>query len=102
MADEASSYVSTYVGAGVTRDGLFSARPDDKLGLALAYAKISDHARAASALDGLPLSSGEWAIELTYAAQITPALALQPDLQYIIHPGGDSSLGDALAVGLRI
>lgn len=102
VADEASSYVSTYVGAGVTRDGLFSARPDDKLGLALAYAKISDHARAASALDGLPLSSGEVAIELTYAAQITPALALQPDLQYIIHPGGDSSLGDALAIGLRI
>jgi len=42
------------------------------------------------------------AFELTYAAQITPALALQPDLQYIIHPGGDSSLGDALAIGLRI
>ncbi|MEY4256165.1 MAG: hypothetical protein RLZZ141_1392 [Pseudomonadota bacterium] len=100
--DEASSYVSTYVGGGVTYDGPFSARPDDKVGLAFAYAGISDKARAASALGGLPLKSGEMAFELTYAAQITPALALQPDLQYIIHPGGDSSLGDALVIGLRV
>ena len=100
--DDASSYVANYVGGGVTHDGLFAARPDDKIGLAFAYAGISDKARAASALDGLPLKSGELAFELTYAAQITPALALQPDLQYIIHPGGDSSLGDALAIGLRI
>ena len=100
--DDASSYVSTYVGGGVTQDGLFSARPDDKTGLAFAYAGISDKARSASALGGLPLKSGELVFELTYAAQITPTLALQPDLQYIIHPGGDSSLGDALAIGLRI
>ena len=100
--DDASSYVANYVGGGVTHDGLFASRPDDKIGLAFAYAGISDKARAASALDGLPLKSGELAFELTYAAQITPALALQPDLQYIIHPGGDSSLGDALAFGLRI
>ena len=100
--DDASSYVANYVGGGVTHDGLFAARPDDKIGLAFAYAGISDKARAASALDGLPLKSGELAFELTYAAQITPYLALQPDLQYIIHPGGDSSLGDALAIGLRV
>jgi len=100
--DDASSYVANYVGGGVTHDGLFAARPDDKIGLAFAYAGISDKARSASALGGLPLKSGELAFELTYAAQITPALALQPDLQYIIHPGGDSSLGDALAIGLRI
>jgi porin len=102
QVDDASSYVSTYLGGGVTHDGFFAARPDDKIGLAFAYAGISDKARAASALDGVPLESGELAFELTYAAQITPALALQPDLQYIIHPGGDSSLGDALAIGLRI
>jgi porin len=100
--DDASSYVSTYVGGGVTQDGLFSARPDDKTGLAFAYAGISDKARSASALGGLPLKSGELVFELTYAAQITPTLALQPDLQYIVHPGGDSSLSDALVIGLRI
>ncbi len=100
--DDASSYVASYVGGGVTHDGLFSARPDDKIGLAFAYAGISDKAREASALEGVPLKSGELAFELTYAAQITPALALQPDVQYIIHPGGDSSLGDALVIGLRI
>ncbi len=102
QVDDASSYIANYVGGSVTHEGLFAARHDDKIGLAFTYAGISDKARLASALGGLPLNSGKLAFALTYAAQITPALALQPDLQYIIHPGGDSSLGDVLAIGLRI
>lgn len=101
-AEDNSSFLSHYVGGGVSRTGLFAARPEDKAGAAFAYAGIGDPARKASAAGGLPLSNGEMALELTYSAQITPALALQPDVQYIIHPGGDSSLGDALAIGLRV
>jgi len=53
----------------------------------------------------------ETAIELSYIAQITPWWSLQPDLQYVIHPGGNvadpkaprgvSSTSDALVLGLR-
>ena len=40
----------------------------------------------------------EAVIELTYIAQIIPGLNLQPDLQYIIHPGGN--VADPLGSGL--
>ncbi|MBA3810795.1 MAG: carbohydrate porin, partial [Caulobacteraceae bacterium] len=33
---------------------------------------------------------------------LTDGLSLQPDLQYVIHPGGDPALGNALVVGLRL
>ncbi len=41
-------------------------------------------------------------IEATYDAQITKWLHLQPDLQYIIRPGGNGDLGNALVLGGRI
>ena len=43
----------------------------------------------------------EAVLELTYRAQITPWFALQPDVQWIIHPGGSTAIDDALVVGLR-
>jgi porin len=47
------------------------------------------------------VDDAEVAIELSYRAQITPWLALQPDLQYIVNPGFDGSVDDALAIGVR-
>jgi len=43
----------------------------------------------------------EIVIEVTYQAQITPWLVIQPDLQYIIHPGGTRDPGNALILGGR-
>jgi len=47
--------------------------------------------------------------ELTYKARLAPWWTLQPDLQYIVHPGGnvpdpddaDQSIGDSFLIGLR-
>jgi porin len=43
----------------------------------------------------------EMVIEFTYQAQITPWLTIQPDLQYVINPGGANDLNNALVVGGR-
>jgi porin len=40
-------------------------------------------------------------IEFTYQARITPWLVVQPDLQYIINPGGTTDLNNALVIGGR-
>jgi porin len=50
-------------------------------------------------------------LELTYQAQITPWLVLQPDFQYIFHPGGNvadptdvsgtTPVQDAAVIGVR-
>ncbi len=86
-----------YVGAGAVVTGLFANRPDDTFGVAVAAARTgSDFRRVAGA------SGGETNVELTYSAQLTDWLMLQPDIQYIRNPSADPALDDALVIGLRL
>jgi len=48
-----------------------------------------------------PVPDGEHVVELTWRAEVRPGWALQPDVQWIRHPGGSSAIPDVLAVGLR-
>jgi porin len=43
----------------------------------------------------------ETAIEWSYEMPLAGWLTLQPNLQYIVNPGGDSSIDDAVVAGLR-
>lgn len=100
--------VSFFIDGGVTYRGPFS-RENDTVGIGFGYARISSNARLADAAQGLPIRGGETVIEATYQAQVAPWWQLQPDLQYIINPGGgilnpDGSgkrVGNALVLGLR-
>ena len=44
----------------------------------------------------------ESAFELTYSDRVIGPLTLQPDLQYIIRPGGDRGVKNALVATLRL
>jgi carbohydrate-selective porin OprB len=72
--------VDWHTGGGMVWTGLFSARSDDVAGLGAQYAHISRQA-------GLPRAY-ELAMEAFYKLQVIRWAALMPDLQYIIHPGG--------------
>jgi porin len=89
--------VSGYLGAGVVRKGPWSARPDDRLGFAVAHAFISPQARRS-----IGLEAGETTWEATYQVKATDWLAVQPDVQYVVHPSSQAGLPNALVVGLRI
>jgi porin len=89
-----------YVGAGLVIAGLFPGRAEDELGLAFAWARNGSHFRQQQQL-GAPVPASERLAELTYLIQIAKSIALQPDLQYLIHPGTDPSLKNALAFLLR-
>jgi carbohydrate-selective porin OprB len=41
-------------------------------------------------------------IELTYFAQLTEEIALQPDVQWIMSPAVDGGIEDTLVFGLRL
>jgi porin len=82
-----------YLGAGVIYTGAIRGRDLDMLGLGVAHAVFSDRVRD---LDG---TTHETVIELFYRAQLTPWLALEPDLQLIVNPGGNGD--DSLVLGLR-
>lgn len=115
FAPKDRNLVQLYVDGGFGVTGLWPSRPEDKLTFGVGYSQISgdaaDFDRDQIALSGLagPVRNDETIFELAYTAQITPWLILQPDLQYIVHPGGnvpnadDSSkaVKDAFITALR-
>jgi porin len=107
--------VTFYADTGFNFKGAFAGRSDDIFGIAFAVAQIG---RAARALDrdqrsfsgiAQPIRDNESMIEMMYRFQATPWWALQPDLQFIRHPGGDVALStqpsravpNAFVLGLR-
>ena len=97
--------ISVYADAGITGKGLVPGRPDDTLGVSFAYAGISAAARRTDRLERAalgapyPIRSNEMVVEASYQAQVVPGFTLQPDVQYIVRPGG--GIPDPSAASLR-
>jgi len=101
QAEERYNPFSGYIGFGASLAGFSRSRPDDELGLAVAMGLTGDDFEDSRALEALGTDDHETTIELTYRAPITDWLTLQPDIQYIINPGTDPGLDDAVVVALR-
>lgn len=100
-AEDDFNQFESYLGFGGVYTGLIPGRDEDQLGFAFAMGGNGDPFKQAQVLAGSPVDDNEIILELTYRAQITPWLALQPDIQYIFNPGTDPMLRDSLVVGLR-
>jgi porin len=97
LGDGRVNQVDRYLGIGLTRSAPFFGRSQDELGLAMAAARNGSHYVRANAA-----TASETAVELTYLAQLFTWMAVQPDLQYVIHPGGTSGRSNATVFGLTI
>lgn len=109
--------ISFYIDGGVQFSGFSALRPNDKFGMAMTYARISDGARQydrdLQLFSGIktPVRDYEAVLEVTYWAEMAPGVAVQPVFQYIVHPAGgavdpdDSAqtrrIRDAAVFGLR-
>jgi porin len=108
--------INLYAEAGVNFMGIWEQRPDDNFGLAASFSQLSpglrelDLERAFFEKTTLPLRNYELVVELTYQAQIVAGWTIQPDFQYIFHPGGGvvdplnpfvGRIPDAAVFGLR-
>lgn len=71
------------------------------MGLAFAYAQLSPGARNGLRDVGSSPAGAEMVIELTYQVQVTRWFMLQPDLQFIINPGGTNDFANAVVIGGR-
>jgi porin len=101
IADDRVNPIEGYLGAGLMVQGLIPGRNEDRAGVAFAAARFaSDFKRASST--GRKWEDEEVALELTYLVQVSPWCYVQPDLQHVIHPGGDPDLDDATVVGVRV
>jgi len=95
-ADQDVAVMDVHVSSGVQWVGPFAARPDDAAGMMFSYVHLSNET-------GTGLNHDfEMAIEWFYRFQVTGWLAIQPDLQYIINPGGVNGQDDALVGTLRV
>jgi porin len=110
--------VDLYSDAGVEFVGLNEQRPKDKFGIAAAYARVSPWAQALDTdfqhLSGSawPIRSYEGLLTAVYQYEVQAGFTLQPNFQYITHPGGGATnplgvnqpgkiLKDAAVLGLR-
>ena len=100
-AEEKLPPVGRYVGCGLSYTGPFAGRHEDQAGVAVGVAEFGDPFRRRYALVGNPLNRREVIIEATYRAPLTPWLSVQPDVQYVINPGGQPATAAALIFGLR-
>jgi porin len=100
-ADSRYNGFSRFYSLGAVYDGPLASRPEDQFGLALAWAETATALRRFGQLSGAPVDSREVVLEGTYRAPITPWLTVQPTVQYVINPGLDQSLNNALTMGLR-
>jgi carbohydrate-selective porin OprB len=41
-------------------------------------------------------------LEWTYGCTVRPGLLVQPDLQYLINPGGNKAVPNAVAIGVNV
>ncbi len=87
--------------AGVAYLGALPGRPEDVLGLGFAYARNGGPFLRARREAALLAERSEIVLELTYRFEALRFLTVQPDLQWIMSPGMDPALADALAFGLR-
>lgn len=79
-----SSINDLYLATGINYAGLFSSAGKDMAGVSVAYASCN-HTLLESEQE--TFASCETVLEWFYKYQVTDKLIVQPDIQYIIHPG---------------
>lgn len=92
--------VDRYIGTGAVYT-MSSAAHEHQIGIAIAVADLGEPYRRLEASAGNVTGARESIVELSYRVNVSDWLTLQPDLQYIRHPGMNPSLDSAWAVGLR-
>jgi porin len=98
FANDDVNPASSFFSATVVATGLIPSLPEDQIGLGIMMANAGN-----KFLSGISEPKDqEINLELTYFANLTSHLSIQPDLQYVINPGMDGSLDNALVFGIRL
>jgi porin len=115
-ADSDVSPLMNQVFGGLLSTASFIGRPQDSLGIVTSWFQVSGALTATQQLEevlGEPLTGGglgtpvgvqshEQEVEAMYIAKIYRGFFVEPDIQYIINPGGTSRTRNGLALGLQL
>ena len=105
--DERVNTAPYFFDAGLVAYGFLRSRPRDFAGFGVAYASYSGELRRQEEFQALTdpaigVQNWEMTLEWTYGCTVRPGLLVQPDLQYIINPGGNKAIPNALAIGVNV
>lgn len=90
------------VNGGIVYRGLIPQRDKDVAMVGIVYGEFSDDYASSIASPTVSYPSYELVFEYGYRAQITQFLFIQPNIQYIIQPGGRTDIPNALVLGAQI
>jgi porin len=93
--------IEHYLGAGIVYQNEMQGL-ERSLGFAVGIAELGDPYRQAQHAAGVEARKREYCYELTSRWGLTERLVVQPDLQYIHHPGMDATLQAGWIAGLRV
>jgi porin len=96
LADDRINAIQSTINGGLVYTAPFG-RKADQLGVSLAHARFGNAARQVA-----PLEQAETTFEATYSFGFDDHLTIQPDIQYVMSPSGDSAIGEALVLGSRV
>lgn len=106
IADSREGALSKFFDAGIELTRVHADQSQDMLGAALALAVPGTNLNDS---DSLQYRRRQMGLELTYSLRLRNAWTLQPDVQYLVHPGtridaggSTSPIPDALIVGFRV
>jgi len=100
--DQSVSQMPLFSTAGFLARGIFPSRPTDVGGVGIVYGHFSNDLQDAQRRAGVGVQRYEIALELTYRFRFRgDAMFFQPDLQYIVRPGGTGQIADAFVAGFQ-
>jgi porin len=107
--DPRTSFQDLQAFAGLYYWGPWSKRPYDSCGIATGYNRVSGNVRNAERQfiarhpgSGFGVQSDEFVGEIFYSFDVYHGANIQPDLQYIINPGGYSSAKNIVVFGIQL
>jgi porin len=105
--DERVNQMPYFFDTGLVAYGFLANRARDFASFGLAYGSYSHDLRRAEALQAVDhpaagVQNFEMTLELNYGYTVRPGLLVQPDLQYIVNPGGKHAIPNAVAAGINV
>ena len=113
QADDRIARIQQIAEAGVFWTGPISRRPQDELGIAVGRVHVNSliadganlynsEVALPSGLPPLPVPGNENATEIHYSVNVTPAVTVQPNVQFIHAPGGIDESENVVVLGLKL
>jgi porin len=106
--EQERSQIPLFFEAGILARGIFLQRPRDVAGFGIFYGRFSSDLRSAERLaqqlnPAIGVQDQETVLEWNYTFRFkNGAFFFEPDMQYIIRPGGTGNIPNALVLGAQV